>query len=92
MQHSNPTTTPLECGTILQKTTEEDKKSDAEHYHQIIDSLMYLAVYTCPDISYIVSKLSQYNSNPSVIHLELQNEFFDTLKAQSEFFALLFTI
>jgi len=37
-------------------------------YSQIIESLMYLMNCTRPDIVYVVSKLSRYNSNPSDDH------------------------
>ena len=30
---------------------------------------MHLAVYTHPDITFAVSKLSQFNDNPSILHL-----------------------
>ena len=34
-------------------------------YSQIIKSLMYLMNYTRPNLSYVVSKLRRYTSNPS---------------------------
>jgi hypothetical protein len=41
---------------------------DQLRYSQIIGSLMYLAITTRPDISFAVSKLSQFMSNPGDNH------------------------
>jgi hypothetical protein len=49
-------------------TDEETPASDPELYRSITSSIMHLAVWTRPDISYIVNKLCQYNHNPSEIH------------------------
>jgi hypothetical protein len=42
--------------------------SDQLRYSQIIGSLMYLASATRPDISFAVSKLSRFVSNPGDDH------------------------
>ena len=60
MQHSNPTTTPLENGTQLQKTIEKDEKSDPEHYRQIIgceeyrggSALVWITGFVCSALSF----------------------------------------
>jgi hypothetical protein len=41
---------------------------DQLRYSQIIGSLMYLASATRPDISFAVSKLSKFMSNPGTDH------------------------
>ena len=41
---------------------------DQLRYSQIIDSLMYLASATRPDISFGMSKLSRFMSNPGIAH------------------------
>ena len=41
---------------------------DQLRYSQIVGSLMYLASATRPDISFAVSKLSRFVSNPGDIH------------------------
>ena len=48
----------------------ENKKigRDQLRYSQIIGSLMYLASATRPDISFVVSKLSRFTSNPGDEH------------------------
>lgn len=37
-------------------------------YKQLIESLMYVALATRPDILYAVTKLSQFSSNPGRTH------------------------
>jgi Uri superfamily endonuclease len=51
-------------------TLRKNKKiaRDQLRYSQIIGSLMYLASATRPDISFAMSKLSRYMSNPSADH------------------------
>jgi len=41
----------------------EHEKLDSQLYRQLIGSLMQLATWTRPDISYVVSTLSQFFSN-----------------------------
>jgi len=59
---SKPSPTPYDPSMTLRK----NKKIGRDHlrYSQIIGSLMYLASATRPDISFAVSKLSRYMSNP----------------------------
>jgi len=58
--------TPYDASIKLQKFMGEGK--DQLRYSQIIGSLMYLAGATRPDISYAVSKLSRFTSNPGDDH------------------------
>jgi hypothetical protein len=50
----------------LRKNKNDTK--DQLRYSQIVGSLMYLASATRPDISFVVSKLSRYMSNPGDDH------------------------
>ena len=38
-------------------------------YREMIGSLMYAAVITCPDIAYTITTLSQYLKMPTMTHL-----------------------
>jgi hypothetical protein len=55
---------------MLVRKNQGDPKDakDQLKYSQIIGSLMYLASATRPDISFAVSKLSQFVSNPGDVH------------------------
>jgi hypothetical protein len=58
----SPAPTPYDPSVSLRKNRRIAR--DQLRYSQIIGSLMYLASATRPDISYVVSKLSQFVSNP----------------------------
>ncbi len=65
----SPVTTPTEHGKILSINTAESKPDDTKRYQQLIGSLIYAVMGTRPDLSYVITKLSQYMTNPSAIHL-----------------------
>jgi hypothetical protein len=56
-----PAPTPYDPSVLLRKNRRIAQ--DQLRYSQIIDSLMYLANATRPDISFVVSKLSRFVSN-----------------------------
>nr|ABB46939.2 retrotransposon protein, putative, Ty1-copia subclass, expressed [Oryza sativa Japonica Group] len=58
--------TPYHPSVLLRKNQRIGK--DQLRYSQIIGSLMYLASATRPDISFVVSKLSRFISNPGDDH------------------------
>jgi hypothetical protein len=49
-------------------------------YAQLIGSLMYLAIGTCPDIAYAVNRLAQYTANPKSLHWTAVKRVFRYLK------------
>jgi hypothetical protein len=63
---SKPSPTPYDPSVTLQKNKKNTR--DQLKYSQIVGSLMYLASATRPDISFAVSKLSRYMSNPRDDH------------------------
>ena len=60
---------PIDSNHQLKAIENEDERSDATAYHQIIGSLMYLVTGTRPDLVYPTTHHSQYNSSLSVKHL-----------------------
>jgi hypothetical protein len=68
-------------------TLRKDKKiaRDQLRYSQIIGSLMYLASTTRPDISFAVSKLSRYMSNPGDNHWHALERVLRYLKGTMSF-------
>jgi hypothetical protein len=58
--------TPYDLSVILRKNKNEP--TDQLRYSQIVGLLMYLASVTRPDISFAVSKLSRFMSNPGIDH------------------------
>jgi hypothetical protein len=63
---SKPSPTPYDPSVTLRKNKKETR--DQLRYSQVIGSLMYLASATRPDISFAVSKLSRFMSNPGIDH------------------------
>ena len=45
-------------------------------YINAVGSLMYLAITTCPDISYTVGVLARFNSNPGQKHWQAVKHLF----------------
>nr|XP_034194668.1 uncharacterized protein LOC117610925 [Osmia lignaria] len=65
--------TPLDPGLRVSKrdaptVREERALMKSVLYRELIGALMFLALYTRPDILFAVTKLSQYNSNPGKQH------------------------
>ena len=63
---SKPSPTPYDPSVTLRKNKKETR--DQLRYSQVIGSLMYLASAMRPDISFAVSKLSRFMSNPGIDH------------------------
>jgi hypothetical protein len=61
-----PSPTPYDLSVLLRKNHRIAR--DQLRYSQIIGSLMYLASTTRPDISFAMSKLSRFVSNPEDTH------------------------
>ena len=68
MHHCNPAKTPFENQVQLHKHQELEEAFDPEQYRQIIGSLMHLPVISHPDLAYSVSRLAQFNNDPSILH------------------------
>jgi hypothetical protein len=73
MADANPHPTPLPAGaeTFLIKFDENATALQIKHYQSLIGSLLYVQIGTRPDISFAVSRLAQYATNPSPDHLRL---------------------
>lgn len=66
MQDCKPRSTP--CEQKLNYTDDAALMSDVSRYREAVGSLIYLTVCTRPDLSFIVSKLSQYFNEPTDRH------------------------
>jgi len=63
MQDCRPRETP--CDQKLDYTENAVKMDDVRMYREAVGSLIYLATCTRPDLSFVVSKLSQYFAEPT---------------------------
>jgi hypothetical protein len=82
MTDANPARTPLPAGaeTHLIKHDGDASPAEIKSYQKIIGSLLYVQIGTRPDISFAVSRLAQYASNPSPQHLRLAKYILSYLK------------
>ena len=79
---TNPVGTPMEPDlsfTKEQSPSTPKKIADIKGVNAV-DSLMYLTVATCPDISYTVGVLTRFNSNPGLAHWGAVKHLFRYLK------------
>ena len=80
MTDCNSLSTPLDPNIQLREGTLEEQIDDISVYQQIIGSLMYAVTGTRPDLAYAVTHLSQFNSNPSKLHLAAAKRILRFLK------------
>ena len=85
MLNAVPTKTPLNPTLPLQKRQHHEKPADSELYQSITGSLNHLAVYSRPDIPFTVSKLSQYNKDPSNTHLKAAHHVLRYIKGTRKY-------
>ena len=62
----------------------QDKPRGVTLYQQMIGSLLYVQIGMRPDISFAVSRLAQYASNPSPNHIRLAKYVFCYLKGTAD--------
>jgi hypothetical protein len=86
LSDTNPARTPLPSGADvhLEKYDGEASQADIKLFQQIIGSLLYVQIGTRPDISFAVSRLAQYASNPSLHHIRLAKYVLCYLKGTSD--------
>src|SRR5579871_5782029 len=84
LQDSKPTRIPLETGIKLTKS-EDQESFDPLKYQSTVRSLMYVMVETRPDIAFAVATVSQFNSNPNIIHWKVVKRIFRYLKGIADF-------
>jgi hypothetical protein len=81
-----PSPMPYDPSMLVQKNQEDPKDAkDQLRYSQIIGSLMYLASATRPDISFVVSKLSRFVSNPGDVHWQALERVLHYLKGTASY-------
>jgi hypothetical protein len=71
MADAEPKPTPLPHGAMLRRAEDgEEVFADSRKYRELVGSLMYLAVYTRPDLAQAVYQLARYMSAPTAQHWE----------------------
>jgi hypothetical protein len=75
--NNKPKALPIPIGVKLSKNLEpiEDNKI-IKDFQQEIGSLIYLTIFTRPDLVYSVNYLARFMSNPSLEHYNYLNNIF----------------
>jgi hypothetical protein len=68
--NSKPYATPLDHSLPLVLATPDAKLADPTSYQELTGPLNHLAITSCPDIAFTVSKLCQFNSKPTMTHFK----------------------
>ena len=76
--------TPSELGVNKIITENSDDLADKQLYQEIVGSLIYVMTSTRPNLSFIVTKLSQYMSNPSNAQFNMAKHVLRYLKGTLE--------
>jgi len=85
MSDCNPALTPLPSGADLVQYDAKASSSERGAYQQLIGSLLYAMVVSRPDISFAVTKLAQFSSNPSPLHYNLAKHVLRYLKGTAAY-------
>ena len=80
-----PAKTPLEPSLPLRKAMPMDKRTDPTSYQELTGSLNHAAVFSRPDIAFAVSKLSQFNSDPTETHMKAARHVLRYLKGTIDY-------
>ena len=68
MENAKPMHTPADPNNKLLKATEKCEMADPVLYQSAVGSLLYLSNWTRPDITYAVSNVSRFCTNPTKQH------------------------
>ena len=72
MQDCKPAATPLPHKVVLgPRGPDEEALPPQTPYRSLVGSLLYVAMWTRPDIAFAVSQVARFQSDPSVYHWTL---------------------
>lgn len=89
MEDCKPRYTPCEINSNKPVETDTSEPADAKLYRSIVGSLIYIMTATRPDLCYVVTKLSQHMSDPTVKDLTMAKHVLRYLKSTVDY-ALVF--
>ena len=68
MEHTNSVKTSLNPKQTIEPNPEGNEGNKSNAYARLIGSLQYFTRATCPDIAFVVNRLSAFAANPSMSH------------------------
>ena len=84
-ENCKPRGTPCEANPEVYNTDTITDENDPRKYRQVVGSLVYAMICTCPDLSYVVTKLSQHLSKPTSGDLLMLNHVFRYVKSTVDY-------
>ena len=84
MSDCNPSNTPAEKDLVLMPRNENEEPPNFP-FREAIGSIVYLATATRPDLSFIVSKLSQHLERPTTAHIKALKKVLRYIKGTKSF-------
>uniref|UniRef100_A0A1X7V8J5 Reverse transcriptase Ty1/copia-type domain-containing protein n=1 Tax=Amphimedon queenslandica TaxID=400682 RepID=A0A1X7V8J5_AMPQE len=85
MSDAKPIITPVAVNTKLMRGTEDCEYFDKSTYQLAVGSLLYLATKPRPDITFAVSQVARFTSNPTQQHWTAVKCIFHYLKGTSHY-------
>ena len=85
MSDCKPKSTPCDQAFVKLEFDDSCELADSKLYKEIVGSLIYVMSCTRPDITYVVTKLSQYMNNPTQAYLNAAKNVLRYLKYTREY-------
>lgn len=85
MEDCNPKSIPCDMSVSNMISSDSTELEDPKLYREIVGSLIYVMIGTRPDISYVVTKLSQFLAKPTKSHLNLSKHVLRYIKGTLNF-------
>jgi len=87
MEHTHGVSTPMDPNVELDLAEDRGEKEldDITDYQAVVGLLMYAALATRPDISYVVAALSRYNLRPFTSHMTAAKRVLQYLTSTADF-------
>ena len=80
-----PSNTPYLLGLKLEQNLEKAPESNINQFQQEISSLIYITIFTRPDLTFSVNFLARFMANPSPDHFKALDRIWAYLKTTSNY-------
>ena len=84
LQDAKPASTPADPNVKLLKDDGVNKNFDPVMYQSMVESLLYIAIGTRPDISQAVGVVAKFSAQPTEAHLTAVKRIFRYLKGSAD--------
>ncbi len=86
LEDAKPQHTPLPCKCILvPRAPDEDPLPASTPYRGVVGSLLYVAMWTRPDIAFAVSQIARFQSDPTEHHWQCAKHILRYLKGTRQY-------